>query len=167
MSVFQLSSCFHPPTCSIDVLATFNRTLLPYPSTPIKFQTFPDPRLPTGTHFRFVSSSCITHNFPYIPLQGRRIWGFETLSRYLFAPATHDNNTVPTQFMLFLGDFIYADVPVYIGDKLEAYRQRYRRAYASKSFRAVYERLGKDLWSSVEHYSKHQRFSTCMMTTRF
>ena len=48
-----------------------------------------------------------------------------------------------TDFLLFLGDFIYADVPVYIGDNKEAYRRLYRRNFASPSFRKVYERLRK------------------------
>ncbi|KAG6865886.1 hypothetical protein C0991_010967 [Blastosporella zonata] len=43
--------------------------------------------------------------------------------------------------MLFLGDFIYADVPIYIGDDMEAYRRLYRRNYISDSFRKIYERL--------------------------
>ncbi|KAF8964137.1 PhoD-like phosphatase-domain-containing protein [Flammula alnicola] len=46
-----------------------------------------------------------------------------------------------TDFMLFLGDFIYADIPLYIGDDREAYRRLYRRNYQSPSFRKVYEQL--------------------------
>lgn len=45
------------------------------------------------------------------------------------------------EFLIFLGDFIYADVPVYIGDDKEAYRRLYRRNYNSPSFRKIYERL--------------------------
>lgn len=61
--------------------------------------------------------------------------------------SAEDNTTAidaaapPTEFMLFLGDFIYADVPMYFGDNLEAYRRFYRRNYQSPSFRKVYERL--------------------------
>jgi len=47
----------------------------------------------------------------------------------------------PPEFMLFLGDFIYADVPLYFGDSKDAYRRLYRRNYQSQSFRKVYERL--------------------------
>jgi alkaline phosphatase D len=43
--------------------------------------------------------------------------------------------------MLFLGDFIYADVPLYVGDDKEAYRRLYRRNYQSSSFRKLYEKL--------------------------
>lgn len=49
--------------------------------------------------------------------------------------------TASTQFLLLLGDFIYADVPVYFGDYEEAYRRLYRRTYASPSFRKIYENL--------------------------
>jgi alkaline phosphatase D len=45
------------------------------------------------------------------------------------------------EFMLFLGDFIYADVPLYVGDDKEAYRRLYRRNYQSSSFRKLYEKL--------------------------
>lgn len=45
--------------------------------------------------------------------------------------------------MLFMGDFIYADVPAYFGDDKEAYQRLYRRNYNSPSFRKVYERLRK------------------------
>ncbi len=68
-----------------DVLAHTNRTLLPYPASPILFHTFPDSRLPTGSHFRFVVSSCLTPNFPYAPFQNKRIRGFDLLADYLFA----------------------------------------------------------------------------------
>ncbi|KAI0747693.1 PhoD-like phosphatase-domain-containing protein [Daedaleopsis nitida] len=171
-----------------------NNTVLPYPAEPIRFHTFPDPRLYSGYNFRFVASSCVTPNFPYAPFQSRRIKGFDLLADYLWpAPATaslpnvlasssssssevpsstsesvpaaentpSDNVTVPipepvsppvapapaeksiapTEFMIFLGDFIYADVPVYYGDDKEAYRRFYRRNYNSPSFRKVYERL--------------------------
>ena len=49
--------------------------------------------------------------------------------------------SIPAEFMLFLGDFVYADVPYYFGDNLDAYRRLYRRNYQSPSFRRVYERL--------------------------
>ncbi|KII88819.1 hypothetical protein PLICRDRAFT_124950 [Plicaturopsis crispa FD-325 SS-3] len=155
---------------------------LPYPADPIRFRTFPDPRLPSGSHFRFVASSCSTPNFPYVPLHGRTIKGFDLLAQYLWPqgiPAaspplpsatsepepdplesetdtnittniTPVNETTPstelidapsTEFLLFMGDFIYADVPIYFGDDKEAYRRLYRRNYQSPSFRKVYEHL--------------------------
>ncbi|KAK0450612.1 PhoD-like phosphatase-domain-containing protein [Armillaria borealis] len=138
-------------------LATTNGTLLPYPSTPIKFHTFPDPRLPSGNKFSFLVSSCMTTNFPYLPFQGRRIKGYDILSDLLYPKESAFNSTTDTdvtgnmtlvkkrlmlpEFLLFLGDFIYADVPVYTGSTLEDYRRLYRRNYQSNSFRKIYERL--------------------------
>ncbi|TCD67645.1 hypothetical protein EIP91_012155 [Steccherinum ochraceum] len=162
--------------------------VLPYPEHPIRFKTFPDPRLPTGSHFRFLVSSCTTPNFPYSPLQGRRIKGFDLLADYVWpaaSPVAQPSSTAaasgpeaaatpnvteeasspeaaaepvilpsasassvapaaprpPVEFMMFLGDFIYADVPFYFGDNQNMYRQFYRRNYQSPSFRKVYERL--------------------------
>ncbi|KAK0483372.1 PhoD-like phosphatase-domain-containing protein [Armillaria novae-zelandiae] len=138
-------------------LATTNGTLLPYPSTPIKFHTFPDPRLPSGNKFSFLVSSCMTTNFPYLPFQGRRIKGYDILSDLLYPKESAFNSTsgigvtgnttlvkkrsMLPEFLLFLGDFIYADVPVYTGSTLEDYRRLYRRNYQSNSFRKIYERL--------------------------
>ena len=126
----------------------------------------------TTSHFRFLVSSCVTPNFPYLPFHGRRIKGFDLLADYLSQPSSKestinheptpsqngsseadDNSTesstvqdplfVPpsTEFMLFLGDFIYADVPVFFGDNQEAFRRLYRRNYQSQSFRKIYEQL--------------------------
>ena len=134
----------------IDTLTDIDGNPLPYPTHPIKFHTFPDPRIPTGSHFRFIVSSCATPNFPYVPLHGRRIKGFDLLAEYLWPSQSAEpqvvtalNDVAPAEFMLFLGDFIYADVPMYFGDDVEAYRRFYRRNYNSPSMRKVYERLRK------------------------
>ena len=171
-----------------DRLEDLNNTVLPYPSEPIRFRTFPDSRLYSGSNFRFLASSCMTPNFPYAPLQSRRIKGFDLLANTLWpkpsvsavpeasaissstetpestspdgvsvvenasenttisfanvtAPVDAEKPEPPTEFMIFMGDFIYADVPVYYGDDQEAYRRFYRRNYNSPSFRKVYERL--------------------------
>ncbi|KAH9063672.1 PhoD-like phosphatase-domain-containing protein [Lactarius deliciosus] len=152
--------------CVLYTLADIERRILPYPTSPIRFRTFPDSRLLTG------------FSLP-------RIKGFDLLADYLFPePAlvdtpeavpdsvASDNSTespnplkinvdihanlsvsavqdvipatehaVPTEFMLFLGDFVYADVPAYHGDSTHAYRRLYRRNYNSPSFRKIYERL--------------------------
>ncbi|KZT03424.1 uncharacterized protein LAESUDRAFT_659785 [Laetiporus sulphureus 93-53] len=174
-----------------------NGTVLPYPASPLHFHTFPDPLLNSGSHFRFLASSCMTPNFPYTPMHGRRIKGFDLLAEYLWPaenianvppkatpilvdtdsmaadeaesgseqtgssqpatpsegvpePTSGETNAQvaasqplppPTEFMIFMGDFIYADVPIYWGDDKEAYRRLYRRNYQSPSFRKVYERL--------------------------
>lgn len=129
---------FHSLYCilySADTLADTNRTILAHPSAPIPFRTFPDPRLPTGTKFKFLASSCITINFPYAPLHGRTIKGFDLLANYL------SKQLSSPEFLMFLGDFIYADVPIYPGSSQETYNRLYRRNYNSPSFRKIYERL--------------------------
>ncbi|EPQ58515.1 hypothetical protein GLOTRDRAFT_91906 [Gloeophyllum trabeum ATCC 11539] len=200
--------------------------ILPYPASPIRFRTFPDPRLTYGSHFRFVFTSCTTLNFPYLPFQGRTIKGYDLLADYIWprkpvlnlteaagkaksvlsesletaklvvanaseafvgttsssepaistaisvvsslvspspspsaspslSEATDSPEGVPVEFMLFLGDFIYADVPVYFGDSEEAYRRLYRRTYNSPSFRKVYEKL--QAISAIFHvYDDHE-----------
>jgi alkaline phosphatase D len=199
--------------------------MLPVPAQPIPFRTFPDPRIPAGNHFRFIVSSCTTPNFPYAPMKGRRIKGYDMLAEYLWptspvdkpipaevlevedillgkdipepapqtahvvvddeavssaatevkaqVPLTPNTNKLeeslgietapavappPADFMMFLGDFVYADVPVWWGDGAlecivqytplliaaldrEAYRRLYRRNYNSPSFRKIYEKL--------------------------
>lgn len=74
--------------------------------------------------FTFVHSSCIKLNFPHNPIA-------HPLSapglRYLADVASD----LKAQFMLFLGDFIYIDVPRRKGIDLETYRRDYRQVYAS------------------------------------
>lgn len=81
-------------------------------------------RVEKGSMFTFVHSSCIKLNFPYNPLS-------HPLSapglRYLAQTASD----LKAQFMLFLGDFIYIDVPRRKGIDLETYRRDYRQVYAS------------------------------------
>lgn len=99
-----------------------------------------------------------------MPFHGRQIRGFDLLADYLWprtstpedtttvaamntasanAVATKSDGKPPVEFMLFLGDFIYADVPMYFGDNVESYRRLYRRNYQSPSMRKVYEKLRK------------------------
>ncbi|KAJ3554580.1 hypothetical protein NM688_g3029 [Phlebia brevispora] len=157
-----------PSTTYEYVLSDEEYRPLAYPAIPVQFHTFPDPRLHSGSHFRFVVTSCATPNFPYRPFHGRTIKGFDLLADYLWphqtespsessvvgepeaegsASLTEPESTAtpevkpPAEFMLFLGDFIYADVPLYFGDDAEAYRRLYRRNYQSDSFRRVYEHL--------------------------
>jgi hypothetical protein len=55
-------------------MARTNRTLLPYPASPIRFRTFPDSCLPMGSHFRFVVSSCLTPNLFLITAVPFSLW---------------------------------------------------------------------------------------------
>jgi hypothetical protein len=43
-------------------------------------------------------------------------------------------------------DFIYADNPFHNGDNGGAYKKKYRRNYASDSYRQVYEKLRTSLF---------------------
>jgi len=136
---------------------SLDNTTLAFPKAPVPFRTFPDHRLHAANHFRFIATSCITPNFPYRgPLHRNTIRGFDLLADYLQEPEPvqeplNDTNATapiivekpPTDFLLFLGDFIYADVPVYVGDNKAAYQRLYRRNYLSSSFRKVYEKLRK------------------------
>lgn len=139
-----------------DILTDSNHSTLPYPPHPIQFSTFPDPRLTSGSDFRFIVSSCVTPNFPYRgPSYRKAIHGFDLLAKIInsnTAPIsghTSSSSVVPLEFMLFLGDFIYADVPIYVGDEKEAYRRLYRRNYQSYSFRKVYERIRESFSSTT------------------
>lgn len=93
------------------------------------FTTAPKPgqistRERNGNMFTFVHSSCLKLNFPYNPFQHPLTSkGFEHLNTVLAG--------LKAQFMLFLGDFIYADVPRQHGPRAEDFRLQYRQVYAS------------------------------------
>lgn len=74
--------------------------------------------------FTFLHSSCLKNGFPYNvfshPLQSPGL-------RYLAELIP----SLKAQFMVFLGDFIYIDVPGGNGRNVEDYRQHYRQVYAS------------------------------------
>lgn len=61
----------------------------------------------------------------------------------IFAKTVPTTSRINPDFMFFVGDFIYADLPNWGGGNLERYHQLYKRVYASPSFRKVYERLRK------------------------
>ncbi|KAG8883474.1 hypothetical protein FRB98_003103 [Tulasnella sp. 332] len=66
-------------------LAYPNSTFLPYPPTPLSFKTFPDPRLQQGSKFKFIASSGIRSNFPYVPLRGPHAFkGLDLLANRYF-----------------------------------------------------------------------------------
>ncbi|KAK4179531.1 PhoD-like phosphatase-domain-containing protein [Triangularia setosa] len=84
--------------------------------------------------FTFLSTSCIVSRLPYSPLDHPlAIPGFRYLAKVL--------PTLNAQFMLFLGDFIYADVPRYWGASVSDYRQKYRQIYASPDWPSVGQNL--------------------------
>ncbi|KAL2025095.1 hypothetical protein VTK56DRAFT_97 [Thermocarpiscus australiensis] len=84
--------------------------------------------------FTFVSTSCIVHQLPYNPFRHPlSIPGFKHLAKVL--------PSLGAQFVLFLGDFIYADVPRHWGKDVTYYRQKYRQVYASPDWPAVGQNL--------------------------
>ena len=91
----------------------------------------------TGEHARrqggvytFVTSSCLKPGFPYNPLSHPlAVLGMRHLARRI--------PDLQAQFMLFLGDFIYIDVPKRFGSDVEAYRKQYRMTYQSPDWQAM------------------------------
>lgn len=82
------------------------------------------------TKLSFLTSSCIIPKFPYNPFDHPlTIPGFKYLGNLLPSLAPH--------FMLFLGDFIYIDVPKRFGSTIEDYRREYRQVYASPDWPLV------------------------------
>jgi alkaline phosphatase D len=89
--------------------------------------------------YTFVHSSCIKPRVPYNPFQHPLEFpGMKHLARWI--------PDLKPYFMLFLGDFIYIDVPFRLGKDAEHYRREYRQVYTSPSWPAV----SKDLpWIHV------------------
>ena len=80
--------------------------------------------------FVFFHSSCIKPHFPYNPFSHPlSVPGFESLAAV--------KEYFRAQFMLFLGDFIYIDVPRRLGENIETYRREYRQIYASPDWPAA------------------------------
>ena len=93
------------------------------------FDTAPAPYSSKANSLTFITSSCIKANFPYRLLSNSlKIHGFEHLSKALRSLPS------PASFMLFLGDFIYVDVPLRLSSSFLHYRSEYRRVYASPSW---------------------------------
>lgn len=86
--------------------------------------------------FTFLTSSCILPNFPYNPLRhALSIPGFRFMAEAI--------KSLPggAQFMLFVGDFIYVDVPKRFGVSAETYRREYRQVYSSPDWPLVGQNL--------------------------
>ncbi|CAK4034072.1 Hypothetical predicted protein [Lecanosticta acicola] len=97
-----------------------------------------------ANQFTFVHSSCIKLNFPYNPL--RHPLAAPGLKHLAYAL-----EGLRAQFMVFLGDFIYIDVPQRMGATMEDYRREYRQVYASPDWPAA----SRDLpWIHV--YDDHE-----------
>ncbi|KAL9098951.1 MAG: hypothetical protein Q9163_005480 [Psora crenata] len=84
--------------------------------------------------FTFLTSSCLKPRFPYSPLSHPLAFvGLRHLATWL--------PRLNAQFMVFLGDFIYIDVPHRHGYDAETYRSEYRRVYASPDWPAASQGL--------------------------
>lgn len=84
--------------------------------------------------FTFLATSCIVPRFPYNPFDHALSFpGMKHLAKVL--------PSLGAQFMLFLGDFIYIDVPKQFGQSLESYNQKYRQVYASPDWPAIGQNL--------------------------
>ncbi|KAH8888725.1 hypothetical protein GQ53DRAFT_843238 [Thozetella sp. PMI_491] len=84
--------------------------------------------------FTFLSTSCVVNRLPYNPFDHPlSIVGMRRLAKVL--------PSLGAQFMLFLGDFIYADVPRWWGTEVSEYRQKYRQVYASPEWQTVGQNL--------------------------
>ena len=93
------------------------------------FTTAPAPRARNAGKVTFLTSSCIKANFPYnLMSHPLSIPGFTHLSSVLSSLPS------PAAFMLFLGDFIYVDVPLRLSSSTPHYRSEHRRVYASPSW---------------------------------
>ncbi|KAJ9488395.1 hypothetical protein VN97_g4923 [Penicillium thymicola] len=95
------------------------------------FTTASEPETPEASQLSFITSSCLKPNFPYnILSHPLRIPGLEQMTDAL---AKLPKRLRPA-FMLFLGDFIYIDVPWRFGSAMSHYRSEYRRIYSSPSW---------------------------------
>ena len=84
--------------------------------------------------FTFLATSCILPRIPYNPLDHPlSIPGMRHLAKVL--------PDLGAQFMLFMGDFIYIDVPKRFGKSVEDYRQKHRQVYASPDWAPVGQNL--------------------------
>jgi alkaline phosphatase D len=98
------------------------------PPKPGKASTYHDGK------FTFLATSCIIPRFPYSPSDhALAIPGLRYLAELL--------PSLGAQFMLFMGDFIYIDVPYRFGETKEDYRQKYRHVYASPDWKPVSQNL--------------------------
>ncbi|OAX80678.1 hypothetical protein ACJ72_04982 [Emergomyces africanus] len=96
-----------------------------------QFTTAPAPGSAEANRITFLSSSCIKPNFPYNPFNHPfQIYGLELISKIVSKLPSFSRPS----FMLFLGDFIYIDVPFRMGSSVSDYRSEYRKVYSSPSW---------------------------------
>ncbi|MCJ1313202.1 hypothetical protein MMC25_006879 [Agyrium rufum] len=106
-------------------------------SPPIKFTTAPSASSSASSHITFLSSSCLKPHFPYSPFSHPLSIPGLSLLRTHVLPQLSTLSVPKPSFMLFLGDFIYIDVPRRLGFDVSTYRSEYRRVYASPDWTAL------------------------------
>ncbi|OAV88694.1 hypothetical protein PTTG_07799 [Puccinia triticina 1-1 BBBD Race 1] len=99
------------------------------------FQTAPDssnlsnPKADGGS-FTFAYSSCIKPGFPYNPFRNQlHNDGAEQLAEMA--------RKLKLDFVLFLGDFIYIDSPIYLGNSIHHYWRKYRQSFSTPGWRKL------------------------------
>lgn len=110
------------------------------------FKTAPQTGSPTK--LRFLTTSCMLPGWPYHAYYHQdplRIPGAEYMSAYINSSSNSSvegsYETLP-KFLIFLGDFIYYDIPFAPGKyNTAAYFQKYRQMYASSSYKRLYKQL--------------------------
>ncbi|KAJ1886346.1 hypothetical protein LPJ66_009676 [Kickxella alabastrina] len=95
----------------------------------VEFKTAPPPHSPT--RLRFGTGSCIKPNFPYTLTSSPDVFGFASM-------LDHSDNL---DIIMFMGDFIYADLPMYFGTSAEDYRRLYRQVYMAQSSRRLLRKV--------------------------
>jgi len=91
-------------------------------------------KAPMSGRFTFLTTSCIKPHFPYSPLEHPlSVKGLRILGGLV--------DELKASFMLFLGDFIYIDVPRRLGTDVASYRQLYRQIYGSPDWGAAGDHL--------------------------
>jgi hypothetical protein len=101
-----------------------------------RFKTNPTPG--TKSAFNFTFGSCFTYNFPY----------------QLGATGFKHIEELNPAFLAFIGDFVYADVPVYRGDSLFDYRALYRQNFRNPTVGSALQKI-----PSYMMYDDHEIFN--------
>ncbi|KAI7834107.1 PhoD-like phosphatase-domain-containing protein, partial [Kickxella alabastrina] len=83
------------------------------------------------TRLRFGTGSCIKPNFPYTLTSSPDVFGFASM-------LDHSDDL---DIIMFMGDFIYADLPMYFGTSAEDYRRLYRQVYMAQSSRQLLRKV--------------------------
>ena len=89
--------------------------------------------LEAGTPSHRLADKSVSKHTHLLPFCVRSVPGLQHLAKWI--PRLH------AQFMLFLGDFIYIDVPHRHGSDVETYRHEYRQAYSSPDWPSVSDTL--------------------------